>query len=98
RRAAVLRSRRPLWRTRVIRFAALLGIACSALFAYPASAKEGSATAAVRAANEKLRTALDGYVKAKGDERKAAREQVRAAVDSLLDFNEIVRAATGKHW
>jgi len=77
----------------VIRFA-LLGLAL--LCAAPARAR--TATDAVKSANDKLRDALDVFVKAKGDERKTARDQVRAAVDSLLDFDELVEGAAGRHW
>ena len=78
---------------------ALLAAAALALVARPAAAApKESATAAVRAANDRLRAALDEYAKAKGPARHAAREKVRKAVDSLIDFDEIVHAAAGKHW
>lgn len=79
------------------RLAAALALAAAFLLARPAAAKE-TASAAVKTANEKLRSALDAYVKSKGEDRKAARAGVRHAVDSLLDFKALVKAAAGKHW
>jgi phospholipid transport system substrate-binding protein len=78
---------------------AVLAAIALALAARPAAAApKESATAAVKSANDRLRVALDEYANAKGAARRAAREKVRKAVDSLLDFDEIVRAAAGKHW
>ena len=79
------------------RLAAALALAAAFLLARPAAAKE-TASAAVKTANEKLRSALGAYVKSKGEDRKAARAGVRHAVDSLLDFKALVKAAAGKHW
>jgi ABC-type transporter MlaC component len=68
-----------------------------ALLGRPAAARAEGATAAVKAANDRLRSAVDDFVKAKGD-RTAAKDKVRAAVDSLLDFSALAQAAAGDHW
>ena len=81
--------------TRLVAAAALAAV----LFAgRPSLAATDSAQHAVKTANDKLKTALDAYAKSKGDDRKAARAHVRSAVDSLLDFHALVKAAAGKHW
>src|SRR5438270_8851155 len=64
----------------------------------PLAAEAATATQAVKDANENVRTALDEYGKARGDARKAAREKVRQAVESLIDFPELIKGAAGKHW
>ena len=72
-------------------FAALLLLA-------PLAARAAAPTEAVKSANDRVRTALTAYTKAQGDERKAARKQVREAVETLIDFEQLVKAAAGKHW
>jgi ABC-type transporter MlaC component len=83
--------------TRATRTFAACLLAASLFASRTARAAEG-ATDAVKAANERVRTALDAYSKAQGAERKAAREKVRAAVETLLDFEALVKAAAGRHW
>ncbi len=75
-----------------------LALTVAALLALPARAAEGPATAAVKAANDRVQQGLADYSKAAGEERKAAREKVRQAVESLLDFESLVKEAAGKHW
>ncbi len=59
----------------------------------------GSASAAVQAANDRVRAALDRYFKAPpGPAKEKARAQAREAVGALLDFQAIAQATMGKHW
>jgi len=58
----------------------------------------GSASAAVQAANDRVRAALDRYSKATGPAKEKARAEAREAVGALLDFQAIAQATMGKHW
>ncbi|HKC59947.1 MAG TPA: ABC transporter substrate-binding protein [Myxococcales bacterium] len=59
----------------------------------------GSASAAVQAANDRVRAALDRYFKAPhGPAKEKARAQARDAVGALLDFQTLAQATMGKHW
>src|SRR5712672_280891 len=59
----------------------------------------GSASAAVQAANDRVRAALDRYFKAPpGPAKEKARAEARDAVGALLDFQAIAQATMGKHW
>jgi phospholipid transport system substrate-binding protein len=57
------------------------------------------ASAAVHAANDRVRAALDRYFKAPpGPAKEKARAQAREAVGALLDFQAIAQATMGRHW
>jgi ABC-type transporter MlaC component len=58
----------------------------------------GSASAAVQKTTEQVRTAMDRYVKAQGPSRNKAREEARAAVGRLIDFDALARGTLGKKW
>lgn len=59
----------------------------------------GSASAAVHAVNDRVRTALDRYFKAKpGPAKEKARAEARNAVGELLDFQALAQSTMGKHW
>ncbi|MFL5312902.1 MAG: phospholipid-binding protein MlaC [Myxococcales bacterium] len=59
----------------------------------------GSGSAAVQAANDRVRAALDRYFKAPpGPAKEKARAEAREAVGALLDFRAIAQATMGKHW
>ena len=61
--------------------------------------KSGSASAAVKAANDRVRAALDRYFKAPpGPAKEKARNEAREAVGALLDFQTLAQATMGKHW
>jgi len=53
---------------------------------------------AVQASNDRVRAALDRYFKAEGAAKTKARDEARAAVGSLLDFEALAQATMGKHW
>jgi ABC-type transporter MlaC component len=73
----------------------LLVLSLPALAAPPA----GGASAAVQAANDRVRAALDRFFKAQpGPAKEKARGQARDAVGALLDFQAIAQATMGKHW
>lgn len=67
----------------------------SMLFAAPAA---GTASAAVQAAQDHLRTALDAWFKAQGTARDAARTKARAAVSDLIDFDTFSKDTLGAEW
>jgi phospholipid transport system substrate-binding protein len=67
----------------------------SMLFAAPAA---GSASAAVQTAQDRLRVALDGWFKAQGPARDAARSKARAAVSDLIDFDAFAKETLGGEW
>jgi ABC-type transporter MlaC component len=63
-----------------------------------AALQAGSASAAVQAAQERVRTALNTWFKAEGSARTKAREQARAAVGDLIDFDALARNTLGSEW
>jgi ABC-type transporter MlaC component len=67
----------------------------SMLVAAPAA---GSASAAVQTAQDHLRSALDGWFKAQGAARDAARSKARAAVSDLIDFDAFAKDTLGPEW
>jgi phospholipid transport system substrate-binding protein len=58
----------------------------------------GSAAQAVRAANDRVRTALKKYLEAEGPARNKARTLARHAVGELIDFDALARATLGDKW
>src|SRR5438876_12422572 len=58
----------------------------------------GSASAAVHKTTEQVRSAMDRYVKAQGPAKSKAREEARAAVGQLIDFDTLARSTLGKKW
>jgi phospholipid transport system substrate-binding protein len=58
----------------------------------------GPASVAVQNTTEKVRSAMDRYLKAKGAARTKAREQARAAVGQLIDFQSLARSTLGSKW
>ena len=63
-----------------------------------AAVQPGSASAAVQNTQEKVRTSLNTWFKAKGAARTKAREQARKAVAELIDFDALAKATLGKRW
>ena len=63
-----------------------------------AAAQPGSASAAVHATQEKVRTSLNAWFKSEGASRTRAREQARKAVAELIDFEALSRATLGNRW
>ena len=75
--------------------ALLLSLSLPAL----AAPAPGSASAAVQAANDRVRAALERYFKAPaGPAKQKSRAEAREAVGALLDFQAIAQATMGKHW
>jgi ABC-type transporter MlaC component len=58
----------------------------------------GSAGAAVQKTTEQVRAAMDRYVKAEGPAKTKAREEARAAVGQLIDFETLAKSTLGKKW
>jgi phospholipid transport system substrate-binding protein len=58
----------------------------------------GSASQAVERAQERVRKDLNVWFKAEGPAKQKAREQARAAVGELIDFDQLARATLGKKW
>jgi phospholipid transport system substrate-binding protein len=57
------------------------------------------ASTAVQQSNAKVRAALSTYFKATGTAPRAkARNEARAAVEQLIDFDALARSTLGKHW
>ena len=83
-------------------FALLVALSLPAVAVPPPDAaccKAGSASAAVKAANGRVRAALDRYFKAPlGPAKEKARAEAREAVGALLDFQALAQATMGKHW
>lgn len=63
-----------------------------------AAVQAGSASAAVQDAQERVRKDLNAWFKAQGPSRTRAREQARAAVGELIDFDALAQATLGKKW
>src|SRR5438876_7290262 len=63
-----------------------------------AALQAGSASAAVQQAQERVRKDLNAWFKAQGPARQKAREQARAAVGELIDFDSLARSTLGKKW
>jgi len=82
--------------------ALLVALSLPAVAAPPPDAaccKAGTASAAVKAANGRVRAALDRYFKAPlGPAKEKARAEAREAVGALLDFQALAQATMGKHW
>ena len=58
----------------------------------------GPASSAVKASNERVRTALTTYFKAAGPAKVKARNDARAAVSQLIDFETLAKSTLGTHW
>jgi len=58
----------------------------------------GSASAAVQATQERVRTSLNTWFKAEGAARTKAKEQARKAVAELIDFDALAKATLDKKW
>lgn len=63
-----------------------------------AAVQPGSASAAVQKTTDQVRAAMQRYVKAQGEGRIKAREDARATVGRLLDFDVLARSTLGKKW
>jgi phospholipid transport system substrate-binding protein len=70
----------------------------AALALAPAAFAASPPVAAVQASNDRVRAALDRYFKAEGPAKAKARNEARAAVGSLLDFEALAQATMGKRW
>ncbi|MCA1829000.1 MAG: ABC transporter substrate-binding protein [Myxococcales bacterium] len=57
-----------------------------------------SASAAVERAQERVRKDLNAWFKAEGPAKQKAREQARAAVGELIDFETLARSTLGRKW
>jgi len=71
---------------------------CFAVVALLAALQAGSAAASVQSAQERVRHALDAWFKSQGPARAKAKEQARAAVGELIDFDALAQATLGKKW
>ncbi|MGZ6124792.1 MAG: MlaC/ttg2D family ABC transporter substrate-binding protein [Myxococcales bacterium] len=63
-----------------------------------AAVQPGSASAAVHATQEKVRSSLNTWFKSEGAARTRAREQARKAVGDLIDFDALARSTLGNKW
>jgi phospholipid transport system substrate-binding protein len=63
-----------------------------------AALQAGSASSAVQGAQDRVRKGLHAWFKAEGPARTKAREQARAAVGELIDFDTLARSTLGKKW
>src|SRR5205823_3299096 len=63
-----------------------------------AALQAGSASAAVQQAQERVRKDLNAWFKAQGPARQKAREQARAAVGELIDFDTLAKSTLGRKW
>ncbi len=63
-----------------------------------AALQAGSASSAVQTAQERVRKDLNAWFKAEGPARPKAREQARAAVGELIDFDTLAKSTLGKKW
>src|SRR5207244_3121826 len=58
----------------------------------------GAAGAAVQKTSDQVRVAMDRYLKAQGPTKAKAREEARAAVGQLIDFDALAKSTLGKKW
>lgn len=77
---------------------ALTALLLALLVAAPAARASKSAIATVESSNRKLRESLRAFYKSSGPARDKARDEARAAVGALLDFDTFAKATMGKHW
>jgi ABC-type transporter MlaC component len=63
-----------------------------------AAIQPGSASAAVHATQEKVRTSLNTWIKSEGAARTKAREQARKSVAELIDFETLARSTLDRKW
>jgi phospholipid transport system substrate-binding protein len=63
-----------------------------------AALQAGSASAAVQAAQERVRKDLNAWFKAEGPARAKAKERARRAVGELIDFDALARSTLGEKW
>lgn len=63
-----------------------------------AAIQAGSGAAAVQAAQERVRSALNAWFKSAGPARAKARERARAAVGELIDFDALAKATLEGKW
>ena len=63
-----------------------------------AAAQPGSASAAVQKTTDQVRAAMQRYVNTEGPGRTKAREDARAAVGQLIDFEALARSTLGRKW
>lgn len=63
-----------------------------------AAIQAGSASAAVRDAQEHVRKDLNAWFKAEGKARVKAKERARATVGELIDFDALAKSTLGKKW
>ena len=63
-----------------------------------AALQAGSAGAAVQTAQERVRKDLNAWFKAEGPARAKAKEQARAAVGELIDFDALAKSTLGNKW
>ncbi len=63
-----------------------------------AALQAGSASAAVHAAQERVRKDLNAWFKAEGPARTKAKERARRAVGELIDFDTLARSTLGEKW
>ena len=63
-----------------------------------AALQAGSASAAVQQSQERVRKDLNAWFKSQGPARQKAREQARAAVGELIDFDTLAKSTLGKKW
>jgi ABC-type transporter MlaC component len=63
-----------------------------------AAVQPGSASAAVQHTQDRVRTALNSWLKSEGAARTKAREQARAAVGELIDFDTLAKSTLGGKW
>jgi len=63
-----------------------------------AAVQPGSPSAAVQKTTDQVRAAMDRYLKAQGASKGKAREEARAAVGLLIDFDSLARGTMGKKW
>jgi ABC-type transporter MlaC component len=63
-----------------------------------AAVQPGSASATVQATQEKVRSALNTWMKSEGAARTRAKEQARKVVGELIDFDALARATLGDKW
>ncbi len=63
-----------------------------------AAVQAATAAAAVKTAQVHVRKDLNAWFKAEGPARQKAREQARAAVEQLIDFDALAKSTLGKKW
>jgi phospholipid transport system substrate-binding protein len=76
----------------------LLSLALAVLLAVPSGARAETATQTLKRINDKVTKLLGKKTKAGTPADKKVKDEVKKAVNALLDYPELAKQSLGKHW